>query len=137
MGAIMWDRGQGPKIFIVEDDSMVLDLIATRLELGGYRVAFARNGLQAVNDLADYRPAGMLLDINMPIMDGFEVLRSIRLRSALAHLPVLMLTARNAAEDVRRAVQLGAKDYLTKPFTDNQLMTRVARLIRKRPEAMA
>ncbi len=134
MGAVMWDRGQGPKIFVVEDDSLVLDLILTRLELGGYRVAFARNGLQAVSDLVDYRPSGVLLDINMPLMDGFEVLRSIRLRSALAHLPVLMLTARNAAEDVRRAVQLGAKDYLTKPFTDNQLMTRVARLIRKRPD---
>jgi two-component system OmpR family response regulator len=75
-------------------------------------------------------PDGVVLDINMPGMDGFGVLEVIRSDVKLRHVRVLVLTARHAAEDVKRALSLGAKDFLTKPFNDGQLTARVARLLR-------
>jgi len=71
---------------------------------------------------------GPVLDINMPVLDGLSVLEALKAGGCL--FPVLVLTARHARDDVRRAVSLGAKDYLTKPFTEAQLLARVARLLR-------
>lgn len=78
------------------------------------------------------RPDGVLLDINMGGMDGFAVLRGLRAHAATAHIPVLMMTARGAPADVTLAIELGARDYLTKPFEDHELLQRVARLVRRR-----
>jgi two-component system OmpR family response regulator len=116
------------KILVAEDDHDVRELIRTRLELAGYEVHAARNGAEAVARLSSLRPHGMVLDINMPELDGFGVLEAMKTREL--KIPVLVLTARHAADDVRRAVSLGAKDYLTKPFTEAQLQARVARLMR-------
>ena len=129
----MWAEPRGPKIFVAEDDEACRDLLTTRLALAGYAVSSARDGVQALHAIWDCRPAGVVLDINMPRMDGFEVLSSMRQRRDTANTPVLMLTARSAPEDIRRAIKLGARDYLTKPFDDAQLLARVARLIRQVP----
>jgi two-component system OmpR family response regulator len=116
------------RILVTEDDVGIRELIRTRLTLAGYDVHTARNGSEALSRISTLRPAAMILDINMPEMDGFQVLT--HLKSQGKRLPILVLTARHAAEDVRHAVGLGAKDYLTKPFTEVQLLARVSRLLR-------
>lgn len=79
----------------------------------------------------ELRPNAMVLDINMPEMGGFGVLEALRATEGITRIPVLVLTARHASDDVQRAVSLGAKDYLTKPFNEGQLLARVARLLRR------
>lgn len=122
------DRG---RILIVEDEPMVMELITTRLILAGYTTYSARNGELALERIAEVKPSAMILDINMPGLDGFGVLERLKESGVIAQLPTLVLTARNSPEDVRRAVTLGARDYLAKPFNDEQLLGRVARLVRK------
>lgn len=121
-----------PRVFVAEDDSMIMDLITTRLELAGYAVSFARNGRDAIAGIHASQPAAVLLDINMPLLDGFGVLRALRENPPQTRAPVMVLTARHAAEDVQLALQLGASDYLAKPFDDARLLARVARLVRAR-----
>ena len=118
------------RILVADDDLGVRDLIRTRLEMAGYDVHTAKNGTEALGRVRELRPNGMVLDINMPLMDGFSVLQTLKKEFPDRRLPVLVLTARHAADDVRRAVGLGAKDYLTKPFNESQLLARVARLLR-------
>jgi two-component system OmpR family response regulator len=119
-------------LLVAEDDQGVRDLIRVRLTSAGYDVQVAYNGREAVDHIRASKPDGVVLDINMPVMDGFEVLQRLRDEGGGGDPPVLILTARHAAEDVRRAIGLGAKDYLTKPFNDGQLLARVARLLRPR-----
>jgi DNA-binding response OmpR family regulator len=119
------------RILVVEDDAGIRDLIRTRLNAAGYDTHIAKDGVEAMNRIGELRPNGVVLDINMPNMDGFSVLQAMRdSPSRRPCAPVLVLTARHDAADVRRAVSLGAKDYLTKPFSDSQLLARVARLLR-------
>ena len=80
--------------------------------------------------LTELKPAALILDINMPGRDGFDVLRRMG-PAGVAKTPTMVLTARNEPEDVRRAIVLGARDYLAKPFKDEQLLMRVARLLRR------
>jgi two-component system OmpR family response regulator len=77
-------------------------------------------------------PDGLVLDINMPLVDGFQVLVHLMSTGAIQRTPTLVLTARNQPEDVRRAIALGARDFISKPFKDDQLIARVARLVRKK-----
>jgi len=126
----MHSRREGPRrILVVDDEVSILELVSTRLTLAGYAVQTARNGVEALGRLTERRYDGMVLDLNMPQMDGFGVLE------CLADLPdppppTLVLTASHNAADVARAVKLGARDYLSKPFEDRQLLMRVARLFR-------
>lgn len=122
-----------PRILAVDDDPYLIELIVTRLELAGYDTRAARNGVQALERLEDFRPDAMVLDLNMPVLDGFGVLTQMQAQDQTRRTPTLVLTARNNAGDVARAVQLGARDYLSKPFKDEQLLARVARLLRPRP----
>jgi len=119
-----------PKILVAEDDSGIREILRTHLSSAGYDVQVARDGLEAMALIRQWRPDAMVLDINMPGLDGFGVLRAI----TQDHLPpprTLVLTARHAAADVKQAIGLGAKDYLSKPFTEAQLLGRIARLVRK------
>jgi two-component system OmpR family response regulator len=125
--------GSRARILIVEDDDAVLELITTRLEIAGFRTASVRDGIHAINTMvAAPPPDGVVLDIGLPRMNGFEILRAMSNVTRLASVPVLVLTARHAGEDVKKALFLGAKDYLTKPFDDSQLIARTRRLVRKR-----
>ena len=125
--------GRRPLIFIAEDDRAILELIETRLQLAGYLTAHARSGWDAVRGINEIRPHAAILDINMPGLDGFAVLRHLKQAPGTADIPVMVLTARNAPEDVQQAVRLGARDFLTKPFDDAQMLARLARLLRQRP----
>jgi DNA-binding response OmpR family regulator len=126
---------EGPRrLLLVDDEVSILELVSTRLTLAGYVVLTARNGVEALSRLTERRYDGMVLDLNMPQMDGFGVLE------CMADLPdppppTLVLTASHNAADVQRAVKLGARDYLSKPFEDRQLLMRVARLFRVQPSA--
>jgi DNA-binding response OmpR family regulator len=121
---------QRPRILVVEDDPMVLELITTRLDLAGFQTVFARNGRDGLERIKHVRPDGLVLDINMPMMDGFAVLTHLKSAGAF-YPPTLVLTARNRPEDVKAAILMGASDFLAKPFKDDQLIARVGRLVRK------
>lgn len=122
------------RILVVDDDPMMLDLLTTRLDLAGYEAHGARDGHQALHRLRDLRPAAMVLDINMPGMNGFEVLKRLRETGQLAGLPVMVLTARHETADVQQAIKLGARDFLAKPFNDQQFLLRISRLLRAAPK---
>jgi len=119
-----------PRIFVAEDDRGVLDLLRTRLTVAGYQVGYARDGRDAVQGITARPPHAVLLDINMPELDGFGVLRALKANTTTASVPVMMMTARQGAEDVHAAIALGANDYLAKPFRDEVLLLRLARLLR-------
>ncbi len=119
-------------ILVVDDDPAVLELIVTRLEIAGYKTRQARDGAAAVDRLGEDRPAAMILDLSMPHLDGFGVLDLIGNRPDLATIPVLVLSARTGADDVKMAIRMGAADYLSKPFDAPRLLSRVARLVNSR-----
>ena len=122
-----------PRIFIAEDDEGILELLVTRLRIAGYLTTQEKDGLAALEAIRRNPPSACILDVNMPRMDGFQVLKRLRGDPLTAHVPVLILTARRAPDDIKTAIRLGATDYLSKPFNDEQLLARVARLLRKRP----
>ena len=123
------------RILVAEDDPAIRELVTVRLELAGYHVIAARDGVAALEHAVNGPFAAAVLDVNMPGLDGFGVLRAMRSEATLAKVPVLMLTARNAPADVTVALNSGADDYMAKPFDDQMLIARVGRLIaRGRPD---
>ena len=123
------------RVLVVDDDPFLIELIMTRLAIADYEVRGARDGVDAIQRLNDFRPEAMVLDLNMPHMDGFCVLAHMQANGLTNKTLTMVLTARNAAEDVSRAIQLGAKDYLSKPFKDDQLLQRVGRLFARAARA--
>jgi DNA-binding response OmpR family regulator len=119
-----------PHILVVDDEPNIIDLARMYLEAEGYRVSSAANGkaaLQAIRSDAE-RPDLMVLDIMMPEMDGWEVCRRVR---AGRDLPIIMLTARDDDVDKIVGLELGADDYLTKPFNPRELVARVKAVLRR------
>jgi len=125
---------RAPRIFIAEDDEAILDLLVTRLRIAGYHTSHERDGLAALETIKRTRPNACILDVNMPSLDGFSVLKRLRADPSTAHVPILILTARRGTDDIKTAIRLGATDYMSKPFNDEQLLARVARLLRKRAD---
>ena len=116
------------KVLAVDDDVDHLDLLTYALRREGYSVLTAVDGEQAVRGFESENPDIVLLDANLPKLNGFEVCRRIRLNS---EIPVIMLTARDEEEDIIRGLQGGADDYLTKPFSAKQLITRMKTVLRR------
>lgn len=116
------------KILVVDDDNELRGLVAFALRQAGYLPVEAEDGPSAVERFARERPDLVLLDVNLPGFDGFEVLRRLR---ATATTPVMMLTVRAAEEDQVRGLDLGADDYLPKPFSPRTLLARVRALLRR------
>jgi putative two-component system response regulator len=120
-----------PTLLIVEDDPAMLVALRDILEGAGYSVQTAVNGADALDQLSRSRPALILSDIAMPIMDGFELLESVRKRPSSATIPFIFLTARGTREDIFTGKSLGVDDYITKPVTSKELLSAVqARLQR-------
>jgi len=117
------------RILVVEDDAMLSQAITRALRQSAHMVQCATNGLDADRALTDNEYDLVLLDVGLPRLDGFEVLR--RLRSRRSRVPVLMLTVRDSLEDRVSGLDLGADDYLTKPFELSELEARVRALIRR------
>ena len=117
------------RILVVDDQRDILDLTATVLAAGGYGVTAVDSGVEALDRLARETFDLVLLDINMPEMDGWETLRLIRADELLADLPVVMFSVKGELRDKVQGMQEGALDYITKPFEVDQLLSRVRQVI--------
>lgn len=119
-----------PCILVVDDDAAMRALIEAYLAKAGYRTQTAADGREALRRLAAELPTAMILDLHMPRMDGFGLLREMKKLGLLQRTPTLVLTASGQAGVVMEAVQLGARDYLAKPFEEAMLLSRISRLLR-------
>jgi DNA-binding response OmpR family regulator len=117
------------RILICDDDPLLVELLLSRLRAKGYDVSVARDGCEAAHCVTTDPPDAVILDAMMPVADGFEVLRLIRRNPALDAVAVLMLSARRHERDVLLAMELGANDYMVKPFSPNELSARLAKLL--------
>src|SRR5262245_37046771 len=104
------------KILAVDDERAILRLVQVNLERAGYRVVMASDGREAMEKVASERPDLIVLDVMMPYMDGFEVLRTLKRNPATRDIPVIMLTAKAQDADIFEGLKSGADCYLTKPF---------------------
>ena len=119
------------RILVVDDDPDILQFVQMNLELDGFRVETAPGGRQALERASENPPDLMLLDIMMPEIDGLTVLRRMRSNPTTGSVPVIILTARSLAEDRVRGLDLGADDYITKPFDLEELVARVRTVLRR------
>ena len=122
------NRLEDRRILVVDDEERMVRFIRLNLEHDGFRVVEAFNGTEAINKLRSALPDLVLLDVMLPDMDGFEVLRIIRETS---NVPVIMLTAKGEEDDRVRGLELGADDYITKPFSPRELASRVRAVLRR------
>ena len=113
-------------VLVAEDEPHLLRLVRFRLEREGYRVVTAADGETAIDLIRSERPDLCVLDVMMPKKSGFDVLRELRADESLAETKVIMLTARAHDRDVETGFELGADDYVTKPFSAQELRLRVA-----------
>jgi DNA-binding response OmpR family regulator len=116
------------KVLVVDDDAYLRELLDYALRREGYTILTAADGAQALRIYEADQPAIVLLDVNLPKLNGFEVCR--RLRQA-GETPIILLTARDEEEDILRGLQLGADDYVTKPFSPKQLVARMRAVLRR------
>lgn len=116
------------RILIADDDSLLRALLVHRLSADGYEILTAQDGGEALAAIREQKPDLIVLDALMPVMDGFEILRRLR-AGGVPGAPVIMLTALKREEDIVGALQLGAADYLVKPFIPDELSQRVRRLL--------
>ena len=116
------------KILVVDDEDNIRDLAALYLQKEGFAVETASNGREAIACFAQAQPALVILDVMMPGMDGFEVCRELRREYSV---PILMLTARNEDIDKIVGLELGADDYMTKPFNPREMVARVKAILRR------
>jgi DNA-binding response OmpR family regulator len=121
------------RILIVDDEQTIVQIVEQRLRRDGFDVHSASSGQAALAALRQHQPAAILLDIGLPDIDGFEVLR--RLRAEGFNVPVIMLTARGEEVDRVVGLELGADDYVVKPFSPRELVARIRALLRRTAEA--
>ncbi len=128
----MPDEIERRKILVVDDEERMVRFIRLNLEHDGFQVSEAFNGRQAIQKLRDVNPDLILLDVMMPDLDGFEVLEMVR---EISNVPVIMLTAKGEEDDRVRGLELGADDYVTKPFSPRELVSRVRAVLRRTESA--
>lgn len=119
------------RVLVVEDQDALQTLLAYNLESAGYDVTIIADGEEALDDARADPPEAILLDWNLPGLSGLQVCRAIRKDRALRQTPVIMVTARNAEADVIQALEAGADDYITKPFSVLQLIARLKAVMRR------
>ncbi|HSC59577.1 MAG TPA: type II/IV secretion system protein, partial [Gemmatimonadales bacterium] len=125
-------RGAGAKILLVDDEDQLRRLLKDLLEREGYEVVEARDGAEALEQVDRHGPDVMLLDLNLPGMDGYSVLAHIRSRPATETLPIVVLTAKGDEDNEVRVLQAGADDFLTKPFRARALYARLEKIMARR-----
>ena len=119
----------GPRVLLVDDDREILEMTSLLLGGAGYAVTTAASGEEALYRVREEIPDLVLLDINMPGMDGWEVLRVLQEDEATAGIPVVMFSVNFEVREKLRALQQGARDYVTKPFDTEALLRRVRELV--------
>ncbi|ASJ90658.1 response regulator transcription factor [Porphyrobacter sp. CACIAM 03H1] len=120
-------------ILIADDEPLLTEILEFRLRAKGYETVIAHNGREALARFEELNPAAVVLDAMMPVHDGMEVLRRIRARETAGDVPVIILSARRNEEDIVRALEMGASDYMVKPFLPEELLVRLKRLLDARP----
>jgi DNA-binding response OmpR family regulator len=115
-------------ILIVDDEPRIRDFVRMNLEMENYLVIEASNGIEALDELREKLPDLVVLDVMMPEMDGFEALKAIR---EVSTVPVIMLTVRQSEQDRIHGLDLGADDYIAKPFSPRELLSRIRALLRR------
>lgn len=121
------------RVLVVDDEPNITDLVSTALHYEGFAVSTASTGREALDEVAKVRPHLVVLDVMLPDLDGFEVAK--RLRQEGRKVPILFLTARDATEDKVRGLTIGGDDYVTKPFSLEELLARVRAVLRRVSDA--
>lgn len=120
-----------PRIVVADDDPIVVRFLTSVFQSEGFEVQGAEDGERALQMIRENRPDIVILDLVMPFMDGFEVCRQVRQSAETSHLPVIILSMRDKEQDALRAFELGASDYVRKPFNALELVARARKLIRE------
>jgi len=118
-----------PRVLVVDDEPNIVDVISMALRFQGFEVASANTGGEAIAQVSAFRPDLLLLDVMLPDMEGFDVAR--RLGSQRSTVPIIFLTARDATEDKVRGLTTGGDDYVTKPFSLEELVARIRTVLRR------
>ena len=121
-----------PTVLIAEDNAVNRELLRELLEARGYAVQEAGDGLQALEMMAEFKPDALLVDLNMPVLDGFATLKKIRQDPRLASLPVMAVTASAMRGDQEKALEAGFDSYLSKPIQSSSLYEELRRILVKR-----
>jgi CheY-like chemotaxis protein len=124
-GVLPGGRGQGACVLLVEDEEQLRRVMKDLLQREGYRVAEARDGIQALDEVDRFAPDVIILDLNLPGLDGYGVLAQLRSRPATREIPVMVLTAKGDEDNEVRVFELGADDFVTKPFRARSLTARL------------
>lgn len=119
------------KILIVDDEENILELIKFNLQALGYEVLTLNNGSDALNVIRQEKPKLVLLDLMLPGMDGYDICKEIRKDSSISYIPVIMITAKGEELDKILGLELGADDYVSKPFSVRELLARVKAVLRR------
>ncbi|MFG3519026.1 response regulator transcription factor [Nocardia nova] len=129
MSGVAGDRTPEARVLVVDDEPMIVELLSVSLRYQGFEVATAANGAEGLDRAKQFRPDALIVDVMMPGMDGFGLLR--RLRADGIDAPVLFLTARDEVEDKITGLTLGADDYVTKPFSLEEVVARLRVILRR------
>ena len=121
-----------PVVLVADDDEDILSLVVFRLERAGYEVVQARDGEQALRLARDRQPELAVIDVSMPKLTGYEVTERLRAVEETRRIPVILLTARVQEADVSRGLEAGADDYVKKPFSPEELSSRVQAILGER-----
>jgi DNA-binding response OmpR family regulator len=124
-----------PKVIIVDDDRDTREMLTLALDLEGYDVAQAANGLRLISGLHVDRPDVILLDVVMSWIDGYELCRSVKKNEEFRDIPVIFISARKTPDDVQKGVDAGATDYFTKPVDIDRLLARIGELVHRGPRS--
>jgi two-component system, OmpR family, phosphate regulon response regulator PhoB len=123
------------RIFVVDDEQDLTDLLHYQLGKEGFKVKFSNNPYQALGDARDFSPDLIILDVMMPDLDGFQLLRMIRADNLLQKTPVIMLTAKTDLEHRIKGLEQGADDYIGKPFDSQELVLRIRSILKRTAES--
>ncbi len=134
MNGVPADRAPEARILVVDDEPMIVELLSVSLRYQGFEVTSAGNGAEGLDKAKTFRPDALIVDVMMPGMDGFGLLR--RLRADGIEAPVLFLTARDEVEDKVTGLTLGADDYVTKPFSLEEVVARLRVILRRSGHAV-
>jgi len=121
-----------PKILIAEDERDIRELIMFTLRFAGYDVIATANGQEAVEAAQQDKPELIIMDVRMPKMTGYEACEAIKNNSELKHIPVVFLSAKGQETEIRTGMEMGAEDYILKPFSPDQLTDKVKEILSKR-----
>lgn len=124
-------------IHIIEDERDIAEMIEYNLKEAGYQVIFSSDGEKGINLATREKPDLIILDLMLPIIDGFEVCRVLKQQQSTAHIPIIILSAKSLETDKVVGLELGADDYVTKPFSPRELLARVKAVLRRNTEKPA